>query len=169
MSGEPEPPPHFDPVAILRALVEGGVEFVLVGGLAAAVHGSPTVTYDVDIAPRQSEENLARLAAVLRALGAVRFTDPDVPLEEPRAERFTERVEQFAAPMGYVDVLRSLRAVGGFDDLAGRAERVEVGEVTVVVAGLDDVIRSKEAAGRPKDLAQLPALRALRRELERGP
>lgn len=169
MSGALEPPPHFDPVAILRALVAGGVEFVLVGGLAAAVRGSPTVTYDVDIAPRQSPENLARLAAVLHALGAVRFTDPDAPLEEPRPERFTERVEQFAAPIGYIDVLRSLRAVGGFDDLAGRAERVEVGDVTVVVADLDDVIRSKEAAGRPKDLAQLPALRALREQLERGP
>jgi len=167
VSGPPEPPPHFDPVAILRALVAGGVEFVLVGGLAAAVRGSPTVTYDVDIAPRQTEENLARLAAVLQALGAVRFTDPDAPLEEPRAERFTERVEQFAAPIGYVDVLRSLRAVGGFDDLAGRSEPVEVGDVTVVVAALDDVIRSKEAARRPKDLAQLPALRALRNELER--
>jgi hypothetical protein len=168
VSGVAEPPPHFDPVAILHALVTGGVEFVLVGGLAAAVRGSPTVTYDVDIAPRLTEDNLEKLAAALHGLGAVRFTHPDAPLEQPHAKGFTERVEQFAAPIGYVDVLRSLRAVGGFDDLVGRAERMQIGDVVVVVAALDDVIRSKEAAGRPKDLAQLPSLLALRAELERG-
>lgn len=167
MSGPLQPPAHFDPVTILRALADHGVEYVLVGGLAATLRGSPTVTYAVDLAPRLCEENLLRLVAALRDLGAVRFTDPQAPLQEPAVELLTERVEQFAVPVGYVDVLRSLRAVGGFDDLRERAESMDVAGVTVLVAGLDDVIQSKEAAGRPKDLAQLPALRALQAELRR--
>lgn len=151
----PEPPPRFDPVAVLRALVEGGVEFVLVGGLAAVLRGAPTVTYDIDVAPAQDAANLERLVAVLRALGAVRYTNPDA------------RVEQFAAPIAYVDVLRELRAVGGFAALRERADRIAVEDVTLLVGSLDDVIAFKEAAGRTKDLAALPALRALQDELER--
>lgn len=162
----PDPPPRFDPVAVLRALVEGGVDFVLVGGLAAVLRGAPTVTYGVDVAPAQDPANLERLVAVLRALGAVRSTGPDGDLEEPAVERLTEDVERFAAPVAYVDVLRELRAVGGFEALQERADRIAVEDVTVLVASLDDVIASKEVAGRTKDLAALPALHALRHELE---
>ena len=165
VSGAQPPPDHFDPVAILRALVGADVRFVLVGGLAATLRGSPTVTYDVDLAAEQSPGNLARLVEALRQLGAVRFKDTGAELEEPALDRLTERVEQFAAPVGYIDVLRELRAVGGYADLARGAEPVVVGDVEVLVASLDDVIRSKEAAGRPKDLAALPVLRALREEL----
>lgn len=130
----PEPPPHFDPVAVLRRLVEGGVSFVLVGGLAATLRGAPTVTYDVDVAPAQDPENLGRLVAVLRSLRAMRYTDPDADLEEPTVERLTERVEQFAAPVAYIDVLRELRGVGGYDRLQPRGELVSVEDVEVLVA-----------------------------------
>ncbi len=161
-----QPPPRFfEPERIVQVLDEFGVRYVLVGGLAATLHGSPSVTYDVDVAAERSPDNLARLAAALSALGAVRYTDREGPLDEPRSSRFTEAVEQFASPVGYVDVLQWIPVAGGYDELVGRAEHVDVGGVPVLVAALDDVIASKEAAGRDKDLAQLPALYALREEL----
>jgi len=163
-----QPPPRFfDPERILAALDAHDVRYVLVGGIAATLHGSPAVTYDVDVAAEQTADNLARLAAALTELGAVRYTDREAPLGEPAASRFVEDVEQFASPVGYIDVLRWIPAAGGYDQLAGRAEPVEVGGVRVLVAALDDIIASKEAAARPKDLAQLPVLYTLRDELRR--
>lgn len=165
-----QPPPRFfDPERILRVLDQHQVQYVLVGGLAATLRGSPTVTYDVDVAAEQSLANLQRLADALEELGAVRYTDPDAPLSPPRADEFIERIEQFASPVGYIDVIREIRAVGGYDRLLGGAEAVDVAGIVVRVASLDDVIASKEAAGRSKDLAALPALYALRDELQRPP
>ncbi len=109
--------------------------------------------------------NLARLAGALTELGAVRYTDREGPLDQPAPSRFLEDVEQFASPVGYIDVLRWIPVAGGYDQLAVRAQPVDVGGVQVLVAALDDVIASKEAAGRDKDRAQLPALYALREEL----
>ncbi|HSK90492.1 MAG TPA: hypothetical protein VK875_04185 [Euzebyales bacterium] len=162
--GQP-PPRFFEPDRILRVLTEHGVRFVLVGGIAATVHGSPSVTYDIDLAPEQSPDNLERLAAALTELGAVRYTEPEEDLAAPRADELSARVEQFASPIGYIDVLRELRAVGGYEQLLATAEQVDLAGVPVYVAALDDIIASKQAAHRPKDLAQLPALYALRDEL----
>lgn len=166
MSDTGGPPPRFfEPDRILRVLAAHDVRFILVGGIAATVHGSPSVTYDVDVAPEQSPENLTRLAAALTELGAVRYTEPDEDLAEPSANELSARIEQFASPIGYIDVLRELRAVGGYDELMATAELVDIAGVSVYVAALDDIIASKQAAHRPKDLAQLPALYALRDEL----
>lgn len=162
------PPRFFEPDRIFRVLADHGVRFVLVGGIAATLRGSPAVTYDVDVAPEQSPENLERLMAALTELGAVRFTEPDEDIAPPRVDELTARVEQFASPIGYIDVLRELRAVGGYDRLVTTAEQIEVAGVAVYVAALDDIIASKEAAERPKDLAQLPALYALRDEIGGG-
>ena len=157
-----QPPRFFEPDRILRVLADHRVRFILVGGIAATVHGSPAVTYDVDVAPEQSPENLERLAAALTELGAVRYTEPEEDLAAPSANEMVARVEQFASPIGYIDVLRELRAVGGYDKLMATAELVDIAGVAVYVAALDDIIASKQAANRPKDLAQLPALYALR-------
>lgn len=161
------PPGFFDPEQILNVFYAHGVRYVLVGGLAATLHGSPAVTYDVDVAAEQTPGNLKRLAGALGELGAVRYTDREGPLGEPGASRFTEDVEQFASPVGYIDVLRWIPVAGGYEQLVGRAEPIELGCVRVLVANLADIIASKEAAGRPKDHAQLPSLYALRDELAR--
>lgn len=159
------PARFFEPDRILKVLAEHGVRYVLVGGIAATLRGSPSMTYDIDVAPELSGDNLERLAAALRDLGAVRYTEPDEDIAEPHANEMEARIEQFASPIGYIDVLRELRAIGGYERLIEAAELIEVAGTSVYVAALDDIITSKEAAGRPKDLAQLPALYALRDEL----
>ena len=166
---EPPPPERFDPVAILQALAEHDVQYVLIGGLAATIHGSPAATYDVDITPEQSRANIERLAAALTAIGALRYTDPDDPFGTPTADDFTHLVESFSSPIGYIDVFREVVALGGYDRLRPNAISREVASISIVVASLRDIISSKQAAGREKDQAHLPALLALQSETERIP
>ena len=161
---EPPPPEQFDPVAILQALERHGVEYVLIGGLAATLHGSPVATYDVDLAPEQSRGNIARLAGALTDIGALRYTDPDEPFAPPTDDDFTQLVESFTSPIGYIDVFREARAIGGYDRLHPRADRRDVEGIQIVIASLDDIIASKQATDRAKDRAQLPALLALKAE-----
>ena len=161
---EPPPPEQFDPVAILQALERHDVRYVLIGGLAATLHGSPVATYDVDLAPEQSRGNIERLAGALTEIGAVRYTDPDEPFTPPTVDDFTHLVESFSSPIGYIDVFREARAVGGFDRLQPRADRKDVDGIQIVIANLDDIIASKQATDRAKDRAQLPVLLALQEE-----
>jgi hypothetical protein len=140
------PARFFEPDRILKVLAEHGVRYVLVGGIAATLRGSPSMTYDIDVAPELSSDNLERLADALRDLGAVRYTEPDEDIAEPHAAEMSARVEQFASPIGYIDVLRELRAIGGYARLIDAAELIEVAGTSVYVAALDDIIASKEAA-----------------------
>jgi predicted nucleotidyltransferase len=85
-------------------------------------------------------------------------------MKPPTVDDFAYMVESFASPVGYIDVFRETQAVGGFDRLHDRAEEVEVAGLRILIAGLEDIIASKQAADRPKDRAQLPLLYALREE-----
>jgi hypothetical protein len=158
-------PSSFDPLAALQALTEAGVEFVLIGGVAARLHGSPSLTRDVDICHARDDANLERLGGVLRDLHArLRGVDDDVPfLLDARTLKagggFT-----FTTDVGDIDILAVPAGVAGFDELANSAERVDLDGITVLVSTLDDLIRMKRAAGRPKDRAEVEILSALREE-----
>lgn len=162
-------PGPFDPAAVVRALEEHGVRYVLVGGVAARLHGSPTLTEDVDVTPDRSAENLRRLAAALEDLNA-RLAVADVeggltvPLDE---DTFSSPVMKFTTTAGEIDVVLEPTGVGGYERLEPRAVDFEVFGIRLRVAALDDIIASKEASGRSKDRAQLEVLRELADELTR--
>lgn len=159
---------RFDPVFILRRLQAHDVRFVLIGGLAAKAHGSPTLTVDIDVCYARDRENLERLAAVLGELGAVlRGAPPDLPFHPDR--RTLERGDAFTftTDHGDLDILGTPAGVSGYDELAANAEDVELDdELAVKLASLDDLIRMKRAAGRPKDRVELEILGALRDEID---
>ena len=134
-----EPPPLEAP-AIFAILDAHKVAYVVVGGYAAQLHGSTRVTTDVDVTPDRSADNLHRLAAALRDLGGgIRVDDLEagLPFEPDGTE--------------------------GYPDLVRTAEPHTIGSVRVLIATLTDVIRSKTAAGRQKDLLALPELHELAR------
>lgn len=161
MSDVPRPPGGFDPEEIIRVLARHGVRYVLVGGVAARLHGSPTLTEDVDVTPDRSEENLRRLAAALTELSA-RLAVPDVAggLAVPLDERtFNSPVMKFTTRAGEVDVVLEPLGTGGYSVLHPRAVPYEVFGLRIAAASIDDIIASKEASNRPKDRAQLPVLR----------
>jgi hypothetical protein len=153
----------YRPDEILEVLERHRVLYVVIGGLAAELRGSPYVTRDVDVTPARTRDNFARLAAALRELEArLRVPDMEEPLEVPLDERSFEQgtTWTFVTKHGYLDVALLPDGTRGYDDLRRSATREQLTDtVTVFVAALADVIRSKEAAGREKDRAVLPILR----------
>jgi hypothetical protein len=152
-----------DPLEILRALERHGVRYVLIGAAAARVAGAPVVTEDVDVTPATNQENLERLAAALRELGArLRSSaEPEGVAFPLDAEMLTgAEMWTLTTSAGDLDLCFMPAGTRGYDDLRREASRVRLGRgLIVTVASLRDVIRSKEAAGHDKDLAELPLLR----------
>ena len=161
--------PAFDPLMALRTLLDQDVRFVLIGGLAGALRGAPVITGDVDICYAREDANLERLADSLRALGAhLRGAPPDVPLKlDARALRAGDRFT-FSTSAGALDILGTPSGTNGFADLNSNATDEEIDGLTLRVASLEDLIRMKRAAGRPKDLIALEWLSAVRDEIEGG-
>jgi len=158
----------FDPARLITALVRHRVDFVLIGGLAGALHGSPAATNDADICPARTPENLDRLAAALVELDARIRTESEADgLAFDRSSEFLAVVDLLntTTAAGDLDVSFVPTGTGGYDDLSEKAVEFDIGDVRVRVASLDDIIHSKRTAGRPKDFATLPLLEALRDEL----
>jgi hypothetical protein len=155
---------------ILRALAEGGVDFVVVGGIAVQVHGYLRGTGDVDVVPRPSLGNLSRLgevladleAEVLRAAAPVNVTDAQLLKRAPLLPLLTR-----SGRLDLINVEHLAGAPSSYDGLRGRALVVTLEGFDVAVAGLDDLVRMKRAAGRPQDLTDIGALTRDDEELQR--
>lgn len=163
---EPRP---FDPEEILRVLQRHEVRYVLIGGLAATLYGSPHVTTDVDITPDREKENLRRLAEALEDLDArIRVASEPDGVAFDRSAEMLSRVSllNLTTRAGDLDLAFEPHGTGGFADLTRHATEIDIRGVRVVIAALADVIRSKEAAGRDKDRLTLPTLRQLLQRLE---
>ena len=157
----------FDPIRALDALQRGGVRFVLIGGFAAKLRGSPSLTVDIDICYARDPDNLERTAAVLRQLNAVlRGAPPDVPFRLDARTLALGDHFTFVTDAGDLDILGTPSGVGGFDELERNADELDLDGLRVKVAAIDDLIRMKRAAGRRKDLVELEILAALRDEID---
>lgn len=160
----------FEPVDILMALIDGGVKFVLIGGLAASMRGSPMVTGDIDICYAMDPENLERLASVLKDLGAtLRGVGEDVPFLLDGKTLAAGDSFTFSTPKGSLDCLGTPSGTRGFDDLNSDATSEGIGVATVRVCSLDALERMKRASSRAKDLVALEWIKAIRDETEGGP
>lgn len=153
----------FDPVRIIEVLARHGVDFVVIGGFAAELYRVPVPpTQDIDVTPSMAAPNLARLSAALYELAA-RIRTAEVPEGLPFSHDATSlaraRVWNLTTAAGNFDVSFLPSGTEGYEDLVVNAVVVDVGAHQVAVAALADVVRSKEAAGRPKDLAVLAILR----------
>ena len=146
---------------VVSALSSFKVEFIVVGGVSAVLQGAPIVTRDLDLCYRRTSDNISRLAA---ALSPFQLSLRGLPEGVPNF--FDERSLQFGmnftleAEDESLDLLGEMSAIGGYDAIVGRAIEMAVAGHTVKVLALEDLIRTKRAAGRPKDLAVLPVLEA---------
>lgn len=138
---------------------------MLIGGVAARLHGSPSLTRDVDVCYSRDRANLERLAGVLSSVHArLRGVDDDVPFLLDARTLLAGANFTFTTDLGDLDLLAAPAGVTGYDELVRSAELVDLGDVAVFVATLDDLIRMKTAAGRAKDRAEVEILAALRDE-----
>lgn len=153
----------YQPDGILEVLERHKVRYVVIGGLAAELRGSPYVTRDVDVTPERTKANFARLAKALNELEAkLRVPNVDEPLAIALDQRtFGQGTTwTFVTKHGFLDIALLPDGTRGYEDLKRSATREQITDgVTILVAALSDVIRSKEAAGREKDRAILPILR----------
>jgi hypothetical protein len=153
---EPEPP--LDAERILRALAEQEVDYVLIGGLAVQTHGHVRTTNDADVIPAPDPNNLERLAAALRSLGA-RVLNPGEEDTEVTAKMLPRAaIWQFVTRDGGIDVMHEVPGGRPFSELSERALRIRLGDIEVPVVSLDDLIQMKLARGRPVDIADVAAL-----------
>jgi hypothetical protein len=160
----------FRPDEILHRLVDAEVRFVLVGGLAAQAHGSPSLTNDLDICYARDPENLEALASVLADIAAVRRgLPPDAP-KLPQLDARTLRAGglfTLTTRFGAFDLLADPDPGLDYEALVRSAIPAVSAGIPVLVASLEDLIAMKRAAGRPKDLVELEILGALREEIDR--
>lgn len=150
---------------ILRVLTRNEVAFIVVGGVAAILQGSPLTTEDIDIVYLSSDENNPRLAKALEELEAYYF-DPAGRHIEPNVSRLASmRMHLLKTSCGRVDVLRTVGKDLAYRDLVERSRVFDVAEFRVRVLDLETIIETKEHANRPKDRYQLLFLRQLLAEI----
>jgi len=152
---------------LVESLNDGGVEYIVIGGLAVAAHGYVRATKDLDIVPEPSGENLGRLASVLRDLGAEHYGtgdfdaaefpfDPHDPAQLAEGGNFV-----LSTSRGRLDVMQWVPGIPGdlaYEHLARGAIWTDVLGQPVRVCSLDDLLEMKRAAGRPQDLEDLARL-----------
>jgi hypothetical protein len=154
----------FNPEQILATLNRHEVRYVVIGGLAAAFHGSNVPTFDVDITPEMSSANLTGLSAALKELDArVRVEGiPDgLPFAHDARSLATVTTLNLVTPYGPLDIAAQPAGLSSFSDWDAGATDIDLDGVHIRLASLADVITSKQAAGRDKDKAALPMLRSL--------
>lgn len=148
---------------LILCLANNQVEFVIIGGVAATVHGSAYVTYDLDICYRRDRENLARL---IKALAPYHPRLRDVPDAVPffsdegtlnRGLNFTLKTD-----LGDIDLLGEVAGLGDFEQVSASSIAVALFGVACAVLSLEALIAAKRATDRPKDHLILPELEALR-------
>jgi hypothetical protein len=161
-------PRDFDPIRALQTLNRHKVKYVLIGGFAGKLLGSTILTVDIDICYARDRANLERLSAALQELNAyLRGAPEGLPFRLDadtlqRGDSFT-----FVTDAGDLDVLGTPSGTAGYEELARNAAALDLGEVTVQVAALEDLMAMKRASGRPRDRIHLEVLAALRDEIER--
>lgn len=153
--------------AILAVLVEHGVDFIVVGGVAGVLHGSPLLTDDIDILYSLDEGNQRRLLGALQALDAVFRGDPR-QLRPGLSHLASRGHKLLSTRLGDCDCLATIEEDSTYEDLLPHAELMRLGDLQVRVLSLRRLIEVKEKLARPKDRLALMHLVALRDERETG-
>jgi hypothetical protein len=157
-------PPELDVSGLLVRLASADVDFVVLGGVAVIAHGYVRNTEDLDISYASDADNLEALGGVLLDLGArLRAIDEDIPfIPDARTLRRTQ-ILTLDTPLGGLDLLANPDGSPGHAALKANAERIDFDGFEVRIAGIEDLLAMKRAAGRPKDRPDIEALVAIQR------
>ncbi|MGH9462462.1 MAG: hypothetical protein ACRD1X_14695 [Vicinamibacteria bacterium] len=156
-------------VRIAERLRDHGVEFMVIGGQAAVLLGSPIATLDIDLCYRRTKENLRRLARALHDLHpTLRGAPPDLPFRLDAESLALGSNFTFDTDEGPLDLLGLVEPFGDYEALLPGSELLEAGGIELRVIGLEDLIKVKRHLRRPKDQATLVQLEALKRLRQKG-
>ena len=154
---------------LLRALVEARVEFIIVGGLAATIHGAARLTQDIDIVYSRSSANLGRLVAALKPLAPYpRGAPPGLPFEWSVHTLQAGLNFTLTTTAGDIDLFGEIVGGGGYPQLGPHSIRIDLFGLECRCLDLPALVRTKRAAGRPKDHEAIAELEALQEERDHG-
>jgi len=152
-----------DFVGTIRALCEGGVRFVVIGGAAASAHGSRQLTYDLDICYDRGHDNIKRVAKALEPFHPrLRGVPEDLPFCFDAVTIASGMNFTLATDIGDIDLFGEVAGIGGYEEVKALSVTLGVFGYQCAVLSLDGLIQSKRATARPKDLLILPEIEALR-------
>lgn len=158
-----------DFLALLRTLNEREVEFIVVGGVAAVLHGAPVSTFDLDVVHSRDKDNIARLLEALKELDAYYRTSPERRLKPIESHLSSSRHQLLTTRLGPLDLLGEIGAGRGYEDLLPESAVVQAGEgLKVRILDLQSLIKIKEDLGQEKDRAVIPILRRALEQKRRG-
>ncbi len=150
-------------ITILRELTKHRVRFVVIGGVAAQLHGSARITRDLDILYDAAPDNVERLAALLMSWRSyLRGAEPGLPFTPDAATIKPIEVLTLETEHGKFDVLQRVAGVGRYADALLEIAPVRVADFAVLALSLDALIKSKLAAGRPRDMTEVLELKTMR-------
>lgn len=150
---------------LLQFLVTSPLDFVIVGGFAAVLHGCSQTTQDIDICVALSPDQLETLRQVLAPIHPRHRKLPDKPsFLTHLAHPTSQREFYLATDFGVLDIISHVEEVGDYIDVLRRADEIELYGQRCFVIGMDDLIRSKKALGRHRDLAVVEELEAIKNE-----
>jgi hypothetical protein len=149
-------------IVAVQALADEGVDFVIIGGWSAILHGSSSVTNDLDICYSRNSDNLKRLASALAAFHPrLRDLSQDLPFVWDQATLPNAAILTLSTDLGAIDLLAEVSGLGGFEDVKAHSILVQAFDREIWTLDLPALIRTKRAAGRAKDLQVLPELEGL--------
>jgi nucleotidyltransferase AbiEii toxin of type IV toxin-antitoxin system len=154
----------FRPTLLLADLVEGGVDFVVIGGVAVVLQAQPRFTKALDICYASDRANLERLASVLTSLNArLRGIDETVPFVADARMLSQTQILKLTTDHGDIDLLVDPSGAPPYVELRADADVLDVGAIKVPVASIEHLTAMKRAAGRAQDLVDIEALQIARR------
>jgi len=156
--------------ALLRILSDAGVEFIVVGGVAAAVHGSARATFDLDVVYRRTPEGIERLVlALLPYHPYLRGAPPGLPFRWDAATVRRGLNFTLTTDIGDLDLLGEITGGGAYEALAPSTTIIRAFDIECRLLNLDRLIEVKRAAGRPKDFEVVAELETIREQQRQRP
>ena len=152
---------------VLEGLLEAGVDFILVGGLAAVIQGAPVTTMDVDIVHNQTPENIAKLLAFLKSVDAFHRRLDDKVIEPKLGDLSGKGHALFTTRLGPLDVLAVIEEGRSYRDLLDHTVEIDFRGHTLRVLDLKMLIQLKRTSTNPKDKQRMPMLKETLRQLEK--
>lgn len=151
--------------ALLKLLIHSPVEFVLVGGFAAVLHGCNQTTRDIDICVIYSHEQIRLLREILRPFHPRhRMEDPKRSFLDAPKDLSKEQDFYLLTDLGELDVITRVEGIGNYYDVLQNSQEIEIYGGKCRLISIDDLIKSKKALGRHRDLVTAMELEAIREE-----
>lgn len=155
---------------LIPQLSRNAVKFIIIGGVAAIVHGSSRATFDLDIVYARDEENIVRVVKALQPYSPyLRGAPPGLPFSFEKETIQKGLNFTLTTTLGDVDLLGEVIGGGSYEDLLPHSEEIEVFGTTCLCLGLEHLIEIKRAAGRPRDFEAIAELEAILEERDKGP